>query len=174
MSHPPITITITNSTPINSSTNSSPFLFSVNKQTNKQIHVSFEKGISEAGPALSDRAPISSRHPCFSLPSQEALTALQERIYEHHIKGLPASAEECDKPGGENSGSKVSLFPLSPPPPRDLERFGAGLIPFFFPHRASSSQLGSLLETLLVTGWNSPYSESVVFCSDGTWDGLER
>lgn len=77
----------------------------------QQIHVSFEKGISEAGPALSDRAPISSRHPCFSLPSQEALTALQERIYEHHIKGLPASAEECDKPGGENSGSKGVEFP---------------------------------------------------------------
>lgn len=72
----------------------------------QQIHVSFEKGSTETGPALSDPSPISSRHPCFSLPSQEALTALQERIYEHHIKGVPASAQECDKPGGENSGSK--------------------------------------------------------------------
>ncbi|OXC69019.1 hypothetical protein AYX13_02308 [Cryptococcus neoformans] len=86
----------------------------------QQIHVSFEKGSTETGPALSDPSPISSRHPCFSLPSQEALTALQERIYEHHIKGVPASAQECDKPGGENSGSKVSLvsFPSSIPPPR--------------------------------------------------------
>ncbi|OXH31296.1 hypothetical protein J008_03662 [Cryptococcus neoformans] len=86
----------------------------------QQIHVSFEKGSTETGPALSDPSPISSRHPCFSLPSQEALTALQERIYEHHIKGVPASAQECDKPGGENSGSKVSLvsLPSSIPPPR--------------------------------------------------------
>ncbi|AFR95776.2 hypothetical protein CNAG_02043 [Cryptococcus neoformans var. grubii H99] len=77
----------------------------------QQIHVSFEKGSTETGPALSDPSPISSRHPCFSLPSQEALTALQERIYEHHIKGVPASAQECDKPGGENSGSKGVEFP---------------------------------------------------------------
>ncbi|OWZ72032.1 hypothetical protein AYX14_02591 [Cryptococcus neoformans] len=86
----------------------------------QQIHISFEKGSTETGPALSDPSPISSRHPCFSLPSQEALTALQERIYEHHIKGVPASAQECDKPGGENSGSKVSLvsLPSSIPPPR--------------------------------------------------------
>ncbi|OWZ77647.1 hypothetical protein C366_03792 [Cryptococcus neoformans Tu401-1] len=86
----------------------------------QQIHISFEKGSTETGPALSDPSPISSRHPCFSLPSQEALTALQERIYEHHIKGVPASAQECDKPGGENSGSKVSLvsLPSSIPHPR--------------------------------------------------------
>lgn len=95
-------------------------LSSLKTKTNKQIHVSFEKGSTETGPALSDPSPISSRHPCFSLSSQEALTALQERIYEHHIKGVPASAQECDKPGGENSGSKVSLvsFPSSIPPPR--------------------------------------------------------
>ncbi|KIR73519.1 hypothetical protein I310_02190 [Cryptococcus deuterogattii CA1014] len=77
----------------------------------QQIHVSFEKGHSESGPALSGPSPISSRHPCFSLPSQEALSALQERIYEHHTKGVPASAQECDKPGGENSGSKGVEFP---------------------------------------------------------------
>lgn len=150
-------------------------LSSLKTKTNKQIHVSFEKGSTETGPALSDPSPISSRHPCFSLPSQEALTALQERIYEHHIKGVPASAQECDKPGGENSGSKVSLVSLPSSvslhvshSTRHSKRLGVGLIPFFFSfhlERASSSQPGSLLETLLATGWNSPYSESVVFFS---------
>lgn len=115
-------------------------LSSLKTKTNKQIHVSFEKGSTETGPALSDPSPISSRHPCFSLPSQEALTALQERIYEHHIKGVPASAQECDKPGGENSGSKVSLVSLPSSvslhvshSTRHSKRLGVGLIPFFFP-----------------------------------------
>lgn len=148
-------------------------LSSLKTKTNKQIHVSFEKGSTETGPALSDPSPISSRHPCFSLPSQEALTALQERIYEHHIKGVPASAQECDKPGGENSGSKVSLvsLPSSIPPPRfpfhpTFKAIGSWADSFLFSfhlERASSSQPGSLLETLLATGWNSPYNESVVF-----------
>ncbi|OWZ41906.1 hypothetical protein C356_03674 [Cryptococcus neoformans c45] len=108
----------------------------------QQIHISFEKGSTETGPALSDPSPISSRHPCFSLPSQEALTALQERIYEHHIKGVPASAQECDKPGGENSGSKVSLvsLPSSIPPPR---------FPFHPTFRAIGSWADSFLFFLL-------------------------
>lgn len=111
-----------------------PFTFLSSPKTNKQIHVSFEKGHSEAGPALSGPSPISSRHPCFSLPSQEALSALQERIYQHHIKGVPASAQECDKPGGENSGSKVSHSPSVP------RRFLPSFIPFSPIFRAIQSR----------------------------------
>lgn len=114
-----------------------PFTFLSSLKTNKQIHVSFEKGHSESGPALSGPSPISSRHPCFSLPSQEALSALQECIYEHHTKGVPASAQECDKPGGENSGSKVSHSPSVPP------RFRPSFIPFSPIFRAIQSRADS-------------------------------
>lgn len=114
-----------------------PFTFLSSPKTNKQIHVSFEKGHSEAGPALSGPTAISSRHPCFSLPSQEALSALQERIYQHHIKGVPASAQECDKPGGENSGSKVSHSPSVP------RRFLPSFIPFSPIFRAIQSRADS-------------------------------
>lgn len=66
----------------------------------QQIHISFERN-----PLPSVHK--SSRHPCFALPDPQALVALQHKIYEHHVNGGEAAAMECDKPGGDNSGSKV-------------------------------------------------------------------
>lgn len=61
-----------------------------------QIHVSF-------GPVDTE----SRSHPCFSLPSLDALLTLQRRIYDHHVAEGPASAQQADRPGDENSGAKV-------------------------------------------------------------------
>ncbi|WWC67581.1 uncharacterized protein I206_101491 [Kwoniella pini CBS 10737] len=70
----------------------------------QQIHVAFEN--------LSPDAEIlSSRHPCFQLPSQEALLQLQQKIYEHKESGAKSAARSCDQPGGENSGSKGVEYP---------------------------------------------------------------
>jgi hypothetical protein len=66
-----------------------------------QIHVAFERGGNHPH-------PTSSRHPCFTVPSLDALAELQNRIWAHHRAGSAAAALECDEPGEENSGSKVS------------------------------------------------------------------
>jgi len=51
----------------------------------------------------------SSRHPCFALTSQEELFELQQRIYAHFKEKSESACLACDEPGGENTGSKVSL-----------------------------------------------------------------
>ncbi|BEI80883.1 hypothetical protein CcaverHIS002_0200430 [Cutaneotrichosporon cavernicola] len=70
----------------------------------QQIHISFERN-----PLPSVHK--SSRHPCFALPTGQALLDLQRRIYEHHAAGGEAAALECDKPGTANSGSKGVEYP---------------------------------------------------------------
>lgn len=71
------------------------------------IHIAFE-----CEPDHPEPSPHSSRHACFGLASQEALLALQHRIWDHKKKGGPAAALQCDEPGSENSGSKVSAHVL--------------------------------------------------------------
>ncbi|KAK4688576.1 hypothetical protein P7C73_g1555, partial [Tremellales sp. Uapishka_1] len=72
----------------------------------QQIHIAFE-GV----PGHPDPSPLSSRHPCFMLPSVEALAELQRRIWAHHIAKSPAAALQCDQPGEENSGAKGVEYP---------------------------------------------------------------
>jgi len=66
----------------------------------QQIHIAF-------GP----NEPESSRHPCFRLETAEALLKLQQRIWDHHVRGDPAAPMAADKPGEENSGSKGIEYP---------------------------------------------------------------
>jgi hypothetical protein len=71
-----------------------------------QIHIAPERGTHTP-------YPTSSRHPCFTFDSPEQLLELQKRIWDHHKSGASSAAMECDEPGQENSGSKVSsLAPL--------------------------------------------------------------
>jgi len=72
----------------------------------QQVHIAFERQ-----PGAPDPFPLSSRHPCFTLPSGEALVNLQKRIWEHKLKGTKAAAQACDQPGEENSGDKGVEFP---------------------------------------------------------------
>lgn len=65
-----------------------------------QIHVATAKPTEPP-------AHLSNRHPCFQLPSAEALLELQKRIFEHSKGDSKAKAMECDEPGKENSGAKV-------------------------------------------------------------------
>lgn len=65
----------------------------------QQIHVAF--GTNE---------PDSTRHPCFRIESMEALQALRQRLWEHHLKGDAAAPMHVDKPGEKISGT--SSFPL--------------------------------------------------------------
>ncbi|WOO85358.1 uncharacterized protein LOC62_07G008858 [Vanrija pseudolonga] len=67
----------------------------------QQIHISFD----------TPTRPDTRAHPCFSLPTPEALNALQTRIWEHRSKGGPAAALAADQPGEENSGSKGVEYP---------------------------------------------------------------
>jgi catechol 2,3-dioxygenase-like lactoylglutathione lyase family enzyme len=66
----------------------------------QQVHVAF-------GPEEVE----SRRHPCFQVPSAEALLNLQTRIYEHYSKGDKSAPRQADQPGQENSGSKGVEYP---------------------------------------------------------------
>lgn len=66
-----------------------------------QIHVAPERGTHAP-------YPTSSRHPCFTLETPELLAELQQRIWDHHKEGSASAALDCDEPGKDNSGSKVS------------------------------------------------------------------
>ncbi|WVR04291.1 hypothetical protein IAU60_001291 [Kwoniella sp. DSM 27419] len=70
----------------------------------QQIHIAFES-LPHGSEVLS------SRHPCFQLPSPEALYELQKRIFQHSKTGAKSAARSCDEPGGENSGSKGVEYP---------------------------------------------------------------
>jgi hypothetical protein len=67
----------------------------------QQIHIAF--GPSEAK---------SSRHPCFKIDSQDELTRLQRKVWEHHVEGGKAAAMEADKLGEENSGELIYFVPF--------------------------------------------------------------
>jgi hypothetical protein len=64
-----------------------------------QIHVAFEGVKDHPSPS-----PISSRHPCFSLASPEALLALQQRMYEHSLSGADSGAKVGHSPRGLRAG----------------------------------------------------------------------
>ncbi|KAK4503598.1 hypothetical protein PRZ48_004513 [Zasmidium cellare] len=66
----------------------------------QQIHIAF--GPNELK---------SSRHPCFRLESPDALLALRQRIWEHHVKGDDAAPKEADQPGETNSGAQGKEYP---------------------------------------------------------------
>ena len=70
----------------------------------QQVHVAFGREFDFQGDATS-----SSRHPCFQLPSQEALQALQQRVWAHHQAGSSGAPKACDQPGEASSGR--SSFP---------------------------------------------------------------
>ncbi|CEL00482.1 Glyoxalase/Bleomycin resistance protein/Dihydroxybiphenyl dioxygenase [Aspergillus germanicus] len=67
----------------------------------QQVHVAF--GPNES---LSSR-----RHPCFKLESPEKLQELQQRIWDHHVRGGDAAPLQADQPGGQNSGAKGVEYP---------------------------------------------------------------
>jgi catechol 2,3-dioxygenase-like lactoylglutathione lyase family enzyme len=68
----------------------------------QQVHIAF-------GPSEVE----SRRHPCFSVPSAEALLELQTKIWEHYQRrGQSASApRQADEPGKTNSGSQGVEYP---------------------------------------------------------------
>jgi hypothetical protein len=57
--------------------------------------------------ALGPKEAESPRHPCFRLESLEALTKLQQKIWEHYQRGDASAPRAADKPGVENSGETV-------------------------------------------------------------------
>ncbi|KAL4737847.1 hypothetical protein BDV11DRAFT_190701 [Aspergillus similis] len=66
----------------------------------QQIHIA--PGINES--------KTSDRHPCFKLESLEKLQELQQRIWDHHVRGGDAAPLNADKPG-ENSGTRGIEYP---------------------------------------------------------------
>ena len=52
----------------------------------------------------------SSRHPCFRLESPEALTKLQQKVWEHYQRADASAPRMADKPGAKNSGEEDFLF----------------------------------------------------------------
>ncbi|KAK0625464.1 hypothetical protein B0T17DRAFT_617553 [Bombardia bombarda] len=91
----------------------------------QQLHVAFGRPDAD----FSDEARGAARHPCFRIGGDaEALRALQERIWAHFVAGGGGGGEEaktesggsygvlgapteCDRPGGESSGSKGVEYP---------------------------------------------------------------
>ncbi|KAL4865782.1 hypothetical protein BDV12DRAFT_174092 [Aspergillus spectabilis] len=67
----------------------------------QQVHVA--PGINES--------KTSKRHPCFKLESQEKLLELQQRIWDHHVRGGDAAPLDADQPGAQNSGTQGVEYP---------------------------------------------------------------
>lgn len=66
--------------------------FNITPDGSQQIHIAF--GQNEPG---------SSRHPCLRVGSLEDLHRLQQRIWDHHVRGGPAAPLQADQLG-ESSG----------------------------------------------------------------------
>ncbi|BDD61525.1 hypothetical protein MPDQ_001548 [Monascus purpureus] len=66
----------------------------------QQVHIAF--GTNE---------PNSRRHPCFRVDSQEKLQQLQQRIWDHYVRGGAAAPLQADKPGELNSGAEGVEYP---------------------------------------------------------------
>jgi catechol 2,3-dioxygenase-like lactoylglutathione lyase family enzyme len=66
----------------------------------QQVHIAF-------GPDEVE----SRRHPCFQIPSADALLDLQTRIYEHYTRGDKSAPRQADQPGQINSGSQGKEYP---------------------------------------------------------------
>ncbi|KAB8237677.1 hypothetical protein ETB97_008010 [Aspergillus alliaceus] len=67
----------------------------------QQVHIA--TGINES--------LTSSRHPCFRIGSLEDLQRLQQRIWDHHVRGGRAAPREADKPGEPISGEMTAEYP---------------------------------------------------------------
>ncbi|KAL1900561.1 hypothetical protein Sste5346_002284 [Sporothrix stenoceras] len=78
----------------------------VDQPGSQQIHIAFGREFDFQGDATA-----SSRHPCFQVPSQEALQALQQRVWAHHQAGTAGAPKACDQPGDESSGAKGVEYP---------------------------------------------------------------
>ncbi|KAF9894837.1 hypothetical protein FE257_004458 [Aspergillus nanangensis] len=74
--------------------------FNITPDGSQQIHVAF--GTNEPG---------SSRHPCLKVSSPDALLALRQRIWDHHVAGSLGAPMEADKPGDQNSGASGVEYP---------------------------------------------------------------
>ncbi|EAW10013.1 putative glyoxalase family protein [Aspergillus clavatus NRRL 1] len=73
--------------------------FNITPDGSQQIHIAF-------GP----NEPNSRRHPCLRVGSLDDLQRLQQRIWDHHLRGGPAAPLHADQPG-ESSGSKGVEYP---------------------------------------------------------------
>ncbi|KAF7131071.1 hypothetical protein CNMCM5793_004058 [Aspergillus hiratsukae] len=73
--------------------------FNITPDGNQQIHIAF--GQNE---------PNSRRHPCLRVGSLDDLQKLQQRIYDHHLRGGPAAPLQADKPGEESSGEAEPVW----------------------------------------------------------------
>ncbi|KAK0712908.1 hypothetical protein B0T26DRAFT_348612 [Lasiosphaeria miniovina] len=73
----------------------------------QQLHVAFGRPDDDFTPA----ARAARNHPCFRVESPELLAQLQQRVWDHFSKGGEAAPSECDRPGGESSGSKGVEYP---------------------------------------------------------------
>jgi len=69
----------------------------------QQIH------ITSAHPKPND--PKAPRHPCFKVANQEALNALQVKIWAHFEGEKAGKPMAADEPGGEGSGAKGVEYP---------------------------------------------------------------
>lgn len=74
--------------------------FNITPEGTQQVHIAF--GTNE---------PNSSRHPCFRVSSPEELLRLQQRIYDHHVRGGSSAPLMADKPGMQNSGAQGVEYP---------------------------------------------------------------
>ncbi|KAH8671127.1 hypothetical protein BX600DRAFT_458378 [Xylariales sp. PMI_506] len=70
----------------------------------QQVHISYQKHAQDT------TVPTSSRHPCFHIPSPEALLALQRRIGAHLERGGDDAPMAVDKVG-ETSGPTTAEYP---------------------------------------------------------------
>ncbi|PYH89614.1 glyoxalase family protein [Aspergillus ellipticus CBS 707.79] len=75
--------------------------FNLTPDGSQQIHVAF-------GP---NPEQDSRRHACLKVGSPEDLLALQQRVWEHHVRGGEDAPVHADRPGGENSGAKGVEYP---------------------------------------------------------------
>ncbi|OJJ50700.1 hypothetical protein ASPZODRAFT_237799 [Penicilliopsis zonata CBS 506.65] len=74
--------------------------FNITPDGSQQIHIAF--GSNE---------PTAQRHPCFRVESPEKLHQLQQRVWEHHLRGGSSAPLMADKPGVQNSGFQGVEYP---------------------------------------------------------------
>lgn len=103
----------------------------------QQVHIAF-------GPDEVE----SRRHPCFQLPSAEALYELQTRIWQHHAKRDKSAPRQADEPGQANSGAKGVEYPT-----RFFARDYAGELKTESPTRGTA-ELSRLSRTLTSAAGN--------------------
>jgi hypothetical protein len=72
--------------------------FNITPDGKQQIHIAF--GQNE---------PDSPRHPCLRVGSLDDLQKLQQRIYDHHLRGGSAAPLQADPPGECSGEAGTSL-----------------------------------------------------------------